>query len=315
MPVTADRTRGPAHAWHRQTSESICVPEAHPQTPAGPCLHTERKEASFETSRALALSSLLSAVPRPPSRTQWGPGGRAAGRKSLCAWGHISPGLAGGLWAPGKSALGCSAGRTQVQLSGLKETSGWPWPPSRMRPRRQTVLPAEVAHPGGFHKTIRVAWGLAATAYEARGLKDPSRPHLKSLLGRAGPCSEQLLTLPLTRKGTEVLLGRGQRCPQALPTQTTRFGARPEFPIGSQPEQGELLGPSRKAPWVPPPGTAEEAVSAARVPTGGGRGRGNATYLGHITAQPDHKSVNKVWARSPPGLENRNPGLARDETG
>lgn len=45
----------------------------------------------------------------------------------------------------------------------------------------------------------------------------------------------------------------------------------------------------------------------------GGRG-GGATYLGHITAQPDHKSVNKVWARSPTGLENRYPGLARDET-
>lgn len=38
------------------------------------------------------------------------------------------------------------------------------------------------------------------------------------------------------------------------------------------------------------------------------------TYLGHITAQPDHKSVNKEWARSPTGLENRYPGLARDET-
>lgn len=46
----------------------------------------------------------------------------------------------------------------------------------------------------------------------------------------------------------------------------------------------------------------------------GGRGGGGATYLGHITAQPDHKSVNKVWARSPTGLENRYPGLARDET-
>lgn len=52
----------------------------------------------------------------------------------------------------------------------------------------------------------------------------------------------------------------------------------------------------------------------ARVQAGGDRGRGGTTYLGHITAQPDHKIVNKVWARSPPGLENRYPGLARDET-
>lgn len=52
----------------------------------------------------------------------------------------------------------------------------------------------------------------------------------------------------------------------------------------------------------------------ARVQAGGDRGQGGATYLGHITAQPDHKIVNKVWARSPPGLENRYPGLARDET-
>lgn len=47
----------------------------------------------------------------------------------------------------------------------------------------------------------------------------------------------------------------------------------------------------------------------------GGPWVGGATYLGHITAQPDHKTVNKVWARSPAGLENRDPGLARDETG
>lgn len=64
----------------------------------------------------------------------------------------------------------------------------------------------------------------------------------------------------------------------------------------------------------PPPGTAEDTMSMARVQAGGDRGRGGATYLGHITAQPDHKIVNKVWARSPPGLENRYPGLARDET-
>lgn len=52
----------------------------------------------------------------------------------------------------------------------------------------------------------------------------------------------------------------------------------------------------------------------AQVQAGGDQGRGGATYLSHITAQPDHKIVNKVWARSPPGLENRYPGLARDET-
>lgn len=113
-----------------------------------------------------------------------------------------------------------------------------------------------------------------ATAYEARGLKDPSQPHLKSLLGRAVPSSERPLTLPLTPKGAEVLLRRGQGRPHALSTQTARFGARPGFPIGSRPEQAELLGPSQKALRVPPPWTAEEATSTVWVPAGGGRGCG-----------------------------------------
>lgn len=125
-------------------------------------------------------------LPVRPHVLSGGPGGRG-----LCAWGHTSPGLAGGLQAPGKSALGYSAGRAQAQLSGLKETPGWPWPPSRMPPSRQAVLPAEVTHSGGFHKTIRVTWGPAVTASEVRGLKDPSQPQLESPLGRTGPSSEQ----------------------------------------------------------------------------------------------------------------------------
>lgn len=57
------------------------------------------------------------------------------------------------------------------------------------------------------------------------------------------------------------------------------------------------------------------SVGRVQAEETGGPWVGGATYLGHITAQPDHKTVNKVWARSPAGLENRDPGLARDETG
>ena len=67
-------------------------------------------------------------------------------------------------------------------------------------------------------------------------------------------------------------------------------------------------GQLRSSPWQGPvpEGTAESTPAqnsrggAICGPgTGSGdHGGGGTTYLGHITAQPDQKSVNKVWAEA-----------------